>query len=241
MPPDKPNPREILNEAESDAAAGRYADALAKHVWFHENALKYEPGMYGVRLSFALGAWKSLAERYPAAREKLEAIRDEAAAEVRKKDADRETFHYFHDFAAISDVLGEPNRTRDLFVWLDSNRPSLAREVFEVAQPSLIKLKEYRLCGKYLDPNRSFEQILQLYKETRRIASEPQFKAGEMESFADTMFSNSTRTLVALLVLNGRKEDAERVAEQARREWTDTAFRDQLEKALGGLVPEPWP
>jgi len=39
-PPENPNPQQILSEAQSDAKAGRYEDALAKHVWFHENALK---------------------------------------------------------------------------------------------------------------------------------------------------------------------------------------------------------
>ncbi|MEI9962222.1 MAG: hypothetical protein WDM76_14140 [Limisphaerales bacterium] len=40
-PPQNPDPNKILKEAESDTAAGRYTDALAKHVWYHENALKY--------------------------------------------------------------------------------------------------------------------------------------------------------------------------------------------------------
>jgi hypothetical protein len=40
-PPANPDPSEILKEAESDTAAGKYADALTKHIWFHQNALKY--------------------------------------------------------------------------------------------------------------------------------------------------------------------------------------------------------
>ncbi|MEY2612793.1 MAG: hypothetical protein RL069_1605, partial [Planctomycetota bacterium] len=32
-------PREILDEARDDARAKRYSLALAKHVWFHKNAL----------------------------------------------------------------------------------------------------------------------------------------------------------------------------------------------------------
>ena len=69
-PPSNPNPDKILREAQDDARAGRYPDALAKHVWFHENALTYAPAMYGVRLSFALSYWVNLGNLYPPARTK---------------------------------------------------------------------------------------------------------------------------------------------------------------------------
>ena len=35
-PGERPKPNRILSEAEADARAGRYAEALAKHVWLHE-------------------------------------------------------------------------------------------------------------------------------------------------------------------------------------------------------------
>jgi hypothetical protein len=76
-PPANPDPHKILDEAQDDARAGRYADALAKHVWFHENALKYEPSLAGVRLSFALGYWVAFGNSYPPALQKLKSIRDE--------------------------------------------------------------------------------------------------------------------------------------------------------------------
>jgi hypothetical protein len=82
-PPANPDPDKILNGAQDDAQAGRYADALAKHVWFHENALKYQPALYGVRLSFALSYWAQLGDAYPPALEKLKSIRDETAKKVR--------------------------------------------------------------------------------------------------------------------------------------------------------------
>ena len=36
-PSEHPDADAILHEAVSDARAGRYAVALAKHIWFHEN------------------------------------------------------------------------------------------------------------------------------------------------------------------------------------------------------------
>src|SRR5688500_5081235 len=92
-PPEKPDPSVILNEAESDAGAKRYPDALAKHLWFHENALKYERGLYGVRLSFALGAWFELGKQYPPALEALKEVRDIAGRRVRERKGKRGDFH----------------------------------------------------------------------------------------------------------------------------------------------------
>jgi len=232
-----PDPQEILNQAENDARAGRYADALAKHVWFHENVLKFDPAMYGVRLSFALSSWKALADSYPPALEKLKAERDEAGANVR---AGRVPHQSFHDFAALNHVLGEDGKTRDLFVWLDGNNPKAATEVFDLAQPALVRAREYGICGKYLDPDRSFRRMLLLREETKNVSTGGADDRG-LRAFADQSFTNSVTTLIALLVVNERRADADRIADQARNAWDEPAFRDQIEKALKGEVPPPWP
>jgi hypothetical protein len=224
-PGENPDPQKILQEAQADAKAGRYEDALAKHVWFHENALKYEPSMYGVRLSFALSYWEELGTAYPPAREKLRSVRDQAASEVR---AGNDARHRFHDVAAINRVLDDPTQTKDLFVWLDTNNPKLATEVFDIAQPSLVLAKEYRLCGKYLDPDRSFERALELRDETSSMSVDPAHRE-DMRAFADKHFTNEVTTLVALLAVN------------AKAAWRDPVFHDQLDKALKGEVPAPWP
>lgn len=41
-PPDVPNPSEILQSAIVDTRGRSYEQALAKFLWFHENALHYE-------------------------------------------------------------------------------------------------------------------------------------------------------------------------------------------------------
>ncbi len=236
-PPQNPSPKTILAEAEADADAKYYENALAKHVWFHENALKIAPSLYGVRLSFALSAWLELGKSYPPALEKLKAVRDEAGNAVREGKASRETFH---DFEAISENLGEDYKTKELFLWLDSNNPGFAKAVFDISKPSLIKAKEYRLCGNYLDADAGFRRILGLYREHKRIAQDPKF-GKDLREFGDKTFSHETATLVALLTLNGRKEEANRVATEALREWGAPQFMAQLEKAKTGQVPAPWP
>ena len=53
-PPENPNPFAIMQEAVADTDAGQYEVALAKQVWYHENATKLQPAQSGIRLSFAL-------------------------------------------------------------------------------------------------------------------------------------------------------------------------------------------
>lgn len=110
--------------------------------------------------------------------------------------------------------------------------------MFDVAEPALIKSKQYRLCGKYIDPDASFAQIVQLYQVNGRMSG----KFGkEFEDFRQKTFSNGIATLVALLVQNDRKADALRIAEKALKERDDPQFREELEKAKKGDVPIPWP
>ena len=205
-PPLKPDPEQILHEAEADILAKRYEDALAKHVWFHQNALKLDPSFRGVRLSFALRSWVELGAIYPPALAKLQNLRDEAAAHVREGD---HVWEAFKDFKSINKTLGNEDQTKDLFIWLHSNKPTVAKEVFGLAEPALIKAKEYRLCGGYLEAEASFQKQLNLYREHLKFAQKSQFGKRTQE-FGEERFSNSTATLVALLVLNERKSLSEK-------------------------------
>ena len=236
-PPEKPDPKKILREATEDAEAERYEDALAKHVWFHRNALEHQPSQYGVRLSFALTEWQRLGEVYPPALEKMKAIRDEYAQALRGESRDREVFH---DFESINEQLGEHEKTAELFRWLDANKPDVAKGVSDLAQPALIQGKEYVLAGKYLHPKEDYERLLLRYQETKDLAKKPEY--GErLKVHAEKSFSNGISTLVALLVKNGRKAEAEEIAKKASAEQNTPEFQEELKSALAGTVPEPWP
>jgi len=230
----KVDPEKILREARADARAKRYEDALAKHVWFHRNALKHEPALSGVRLSFALGYWHKLGKTYPPALVKLKEIRDEAAKNVTNGKHVRQSFQ---DLAAINRMVGEESRTKEIFVLLDAQNADAAREVYKLAQPALINAKEYKLCGKYIDSKRSFPRIIKYFRMNRRLAKRG---AGDLE-FANKKFTNDAATLIALLVVNGRKAEAEEIAGDAKKEWNNASFHAEIDKALQGKVPKPWP
>jgi hypothetical protein len=235
-PPKDPHPSKILDEAEADTAAGRYEDALSKHEWFHRNALKHEPALYGVRLSFALSDWAKLAAAYPPALEKLKSIRDEAAANIR---AAKASFNAFHDFTSINNYLKEDDKTKELFVWVDANNPSLAKKVYDLAQPTLIQAKEYAVCGKYINPDP--RRILDSYRSIKGMAQDGRFdktspgEVKKLQEHAEKNLKNQTAILVALLVLNER--NADRLAAEAAKLWDDPQFKQQLEKARNGEVP----
>src|SRR5258706_3854594 len=146
--PQNPETKAILREAAEDATAGRYSDALDKQLWIHNESLKHSQGFYGVRLSFALSQWVQLGDRYPPALDALRRTRDVAAARVR---TDRVVFEPFHDASAINSLLGEDERTAELFVWLDANRPEVATSTYSIAHPALLSTRNYGLYGKYID------------------------------------------------------------------------------------------
>jgi hypothetical protein len=235
--PQKPDPAVILREAEADTKAKRYEDALAKHVWFHQNALKHDAALYGVRLSFALGSWMELAKHYRPATEALKEVRDQAGARIREGKGQHGDFH---DFSSLNEMLGEERATADLFAWLDQNNPALAKRSYGVAQGALIHAKQYRLCGKYIDSQESLGRLLRLYREHQRMAKDPRF-GRNLQDFADSNLSHGASTLVALLVLNERTAEADSVVAAVLKATPDAGLKKKLSRAREGVLPEPWP
>lgn len=236
-PPENPDPQAILREARSDRDAKRYEVALAKHLWFHQNALSIQHSLYGVRLSFALSAWHDLAEQYPPALEKLKEIRDQAAEDVMQGKEVRESFH---DMAAINRTLGEEALTKDTFEALDRKNPAAAKQVFGLAQPALVRGRAYGLYARYVEPRKDFSRMNEAYRQGERLAEDPRFGVRHLE-FARKKFANDATTLVAILTVNERKAEAEEIALSAKEVWNDASFHAELDKALMGIVPEPWP
>lgn len=135
-----------LNDARSFARSGDYANALERHEWFHKNALGIRPSYYGVRLSFALGDWKRLGEKYPPALASLKAVRDEGLVALAAGKASREIFH---DVSSINRELGEDDSTVSAFKLLHTKSPELAKKCFRVAQDTLIAKGEIELFMHY--------------------------------------------------------------------------------------------
>lgn len=236
-PEGEPNPHQVFGEAREDTAAGRYPEALAKRIWFHRHALEMDAALTGVRLSYALGDWLQLAAVYPPALEALTAIRDENEAELRAGAGDRQQFI---DFVAINRVLEQEAETIDLFFWLSENQPDLATATFDMARPALVRAKDYALCSRFLRPEQELASARAAYRMHLQLAANPAF--GEpIREFGEQKFTNDMATLVALLAVNGRETEAQKIADEAKQEWQDEMFAELLERALKEEVPPPWP
>lgn len=233
----KPDPSEVLREAERDHDEGRYAEALEKHIWFFDNALKYKSSLYGVRLSFALGDWVLLANKYPPAFEALQEKAREAESKVRN---DVEPSKSFNDFRSINKELGDEKKTVSLFSWLDEENPDLARKVYRLARKALVKEGRYELCDSYIDPDKEFQAYLRDFRDLQARESK-EVVPGRVKEFRHNYFSYHSSLLVALLAKNGRYAEADSILEMALKEWDDEAFRVKLENARKGIMPATWP
>lgn len=239
-PPVSPDPRAILNEARADAFAKRYETALAKHLWFHNNALKYKRSFYGVRLSFALSYWVELGEKYPPALDELKKVRNSACAKVKKETS---PYQHFHDCSSINQYLNEPNLTIDTFIWLEKNKPELAKKAYSIAEDSLIKAKRFKICGKYLTPRATYDNsvnhyhsILESYNDEILKNLGPEVKTRFIKH-AEFMFLEDVATLIALLVHTDRKDEAEKYYKEALVESESANTNLVLNNALKGIFP----
>ena len=236
--PADPDPSAILEEAREDALAGRYEVALAKHVWYHDHALEIEPAQYGVRLSFALMYWRSLAEDHPPALDALRAARDRAAAAVEAApEADERwaTFHAFHDLTSINRELGETPKTLALFRRLHATRPAVAAQIGHLARPLLIAAEDFALAAETLDLEGLNDQI-QTHDE--QVAAIPARLAdGDLRENIERMFQEEVAVSVALLARVGRDAEAAAVAAKAKAVRADPAFARAVDAALAGTFP----
>lgn len=231
-PPADMTMQEVLNGAHKDAQAKRYPQALEKFVWFHEHALEREPAMAGVRLSFALSGWNQLAKKYPPAMAKLKAARDQAGETALKAE---NPFAAFHDFVAINRELKEDTLTVDLFEKISKSSSDRAEGIYMVAEPAIIQSKRYDLCNTYVKVE-AMDRLL----ENRSLRKSFPLPPGA-EVVMDKLFTTQAANLVALLVVNNRKKEAEEAARRAMDAWDDATFKKSIQNALMGTFPPAFP
>lgn len=227
-PAAEPDPQKILEEAKADAAAGRYADALTKHVWYFENASKYKS--YLSSFSNAL-EWVQLGVLYPPALTKLNAVRDDIERSLREGEAWRDAFKPFTNLQQINRELEENEKTLALFLWLHKNRPSAAKQAWFAARSLLIEAKEYAICGNYISAS-WYDTVLNSYQISKGYDGK-----GIPTEHSENHFRTETSILVALLVLNNRTAEADQIIQKALNEVNDPDFKAMLDTARRGEFP----
>ena len=219
-------------------AGGAHADALAKFLWFHHNALRHDRALVGVRLSFALGCWLQLADVYPPARAALLRTRDETEAAFR---GDPSRLDLFHDLAALNRQLGDGLRTADEFAAVARQNPAAAERLYGVAEPFLVGAGRYEECGPFLDPPKRLRLARELYKATIEFEAARPEGQDQPPKRARRRYRQKIATLVGLLKLNGRADEAARVREEALAVLDDEEFRALLDAAMSGHLPPRGP
>ncbi len=207
------------------AQSGDYAGALAKHVWFHNNALALRPSYYGVRLSFALSDWVELGRKYPPAMQKLKSIRDEKNAGLSSGTKDRELFH---DVVSINEHLGEQEKTVQLFKKIDASDPEFASNVYDLADSALLENKEYALAKKHLgDAARRFAHAKADFENGMRYAKET---VGAAQRQADeTIFTDEAVRIITVLRETGDRDKAKKIQSEALSVLNTAGIRDALQ------------
>ena len=240
--PENPDPRKILDEADADRSAGRYEEALAKHLWFHENALKYRPSLSGVRVSFALGDWYKLAKVYPPAMKELEALRKRSYQTVMDSLENEFDSSALSIFANINRILDLDKETVDLFKIIVEKDFSLADRAYLRVKPALLREKEYTLYAEYINPEVELSSQIHMYRMKMSHAKREGY-GQELTDIQNKRLIKSVSTIVAILAANNRKEEATDIAEEAesliKDEETLEALSKALDSALEGKVPDP--
>lgn len=139
--------QQYLTDTQDLVSMEEYEEALERTIWFHNNALKHERSMYGVRLSYALMYWKDLGDKYPPALKALKDLRDKNTKEILADSDDKEIFH---DVIAINSTLEESDKTIALFKQLDANRPQYAKSVWHFVKDEVVEHQDYELIKKYM-------------------------------------------------------------------------------------------
>ena len=235
LPPESPNPSEILHSAVEDRRAGRFSIALEKHVWYHANALKYAPAQYGVRLSYALGYWYELANQYPPALAAFIAHRDNAVRGA-LEEAGQTAYEFFHDAAKFNNELEDYTSTSQLFLKLGIQEPEFARTVYKLAQDSLIQTGNIETCDHYLDAELATSRLIDSFRRTRDW--NPTDGRAERRNMAvELIYKVESGNVIAILASNGHKDAAKRIAGLILQEWDDKKLAATVEQAMLGIFP----
>ena len=223
----KDDARRALDDAKRLAEQGDYEAALAKHVWFHDNALKVSRSYYGVRLSFALGYWVELGEKYPQALAKLTAIRDEKTSRLLAGEANRELFN---DVESINQHLGEMAPTVELFKRLEAVNPKFASDVYDLADEALLQAREYELAKKYLgDPKKRLAVAKRDFNEGIEFAQTSKNSDASRRA-SEQIYTDEVVRIITVLRETGDKTSAQNIQAEALKTLESITIRNALKE-----------
>jgi hypothetical protein len=211
-------------------SVGKLDKATDEFVWLWQHMLEHQPSMCGVRVSFLASVVRTLAKKYPHARARFRALRDELTPIV---DSGTPNRSQLQDWAVLCKVVGQNNR---VLQWFDRAGPNFepSREHRWVINCCVIPLLKKR--GRWADIGRLYPNPLHVLRSAHAIVADiPMIitkrpkQAAEIRKSIERHFLGTVGTLYASLRAAARDVDAQTVLEEARRMMPG----EPLEKVIG--------
>lgn len=205
-------PGQVLKEARAAAQAGDYALALENYERFFDRALQDQGeghNYYGVRLSYCLDEWSRLGEKYPVARERLEAKAAEALASF-EATGDREKFH---DFQSIRDHLDQKDVVLSQFVQYHHSKPELAQLALSFMWNRVVEAKRWDICAAYLsDYDSQYKRALYKFDQSMEIClADPSLGGDDFANQIKGWYVRDVGNLLGALKNSGQQDAAARL------------------------------
>jgi len=221
--------QKYLSDTQKMARQGKHQEALERFLWFHDHALEHEPAMYGVRLSFALDYWKSLADVYPPAKSALVETRDHKEETVLNQEGNAALFH---DVVALNRTLGEDERTVELFETIDRDSPDTARQYWDVAKDAVIEAMRYDLVRKYIgNPSREFIKVKAMYDHDTTLYDDPRIGGDQFKAYNENNLVEESLKLIKVALALDDMQAAKDIQKKALTVVQDYRLRDAVPEA----------
>lgn len=186
--------QQYLSETREMVTQKKYQAALDRYIWFQDHALEKDQAMSGVRLSFALSGWKSLADIYPPAMTALKEMRNNKTRVILDSNA---SSRLFADVAALNRTLKEDNKTIELFETVAKQHPEKAKRCWYWAKDALFNAKRYDIIRNYIgNPVNEFALIKSQYDLVNSVHNNQNMQRPELKVFSDNNFVEKSLELL---------------------------------------------
>ncbi len=213
LPAQAQDMQQYLTDTRLMASEGKYREALDRHIWFHDHVLEHDPGMVGVRASFALSYWKALGEVYPPAMAALKEIRDKNTEQLLDKGADKDLFMDVH---AINRTLNETPKSVELFQTIAAKQPLLAKECWRVVKEDLFEAERYDILKNFIEnPLYEYSIIEAEYYRDTAMFKDDAMGGAFLETYSKDYFVIKNLQLISYCLAANDLNSARQIREKA--------------------------
>lgn len=202
----------------------KFQEANERYAWFHNHSLEASPSMAGVRLSFALSYWKSLADIYPPAMIAMLDMRDKKTRQLLDSSG---SSNLFADVAALNRTLGEEHKTIDIFERIENVDHNKAKRCWHYVKGALFNAKRYDIIRNFIgNPLHEFNAIKgQREMALKTLRSKTQGNS-QLQGFADDSFVEKSLDLIKFSLAVDDVSSAEQIKKEAQKIVKDNRLRD---------------